>query len=312
MSSTSKRWCLHLHILLFLLCGVFPSLYAQPKYVYRFDFRPPEVIFSSGFTARGHNRDLLRHVAFWAGDSAFIATTESYEVALRIARGHLRGPSDLTGYIYTISANPTFYPVTASLEGFLDRGRAEGIDQEHFMTAAAAQAAMEELRWEQEYVAAGPIWARWIHSAKPVDIVRGARGRIEVYERPRVLNSGWGVSEDDRASLLPYPMTWPVSDHAMPVCAATIHELEDLEDLENLEGEDCAGDLWMAMDGDEYIHPAMLASCDLSRKEKRSAGERACSEGPRLLNASKRVRAHAAGLLFSGDEELSGRVHDEL
>jgi len=312
MSIASRRGCLRI-LLIISMCGAWISLYAQPRYVYRFSFKPPEEVFSAGFTALGPNRDLLNHVAVGSAQSAFIATTADYRVALRIARRELGSGSDRTGYIYTIAANPTFYPVTASLQDFLARGRAEGIDEEHIFLAMSAAAAMDEFRWEQEYVAAGPIWARWIRSAMPVDIVREAGGRIEVYEQARIFNRRWSPPFDEQgASLVPYPMVWPASSHAMPVCAAIINDLEDSEDSGEIQGEDCDGDLWAALDGDEYIHPALLASCDGWQQKKRSSSGMVCGNGLRLVNVSKRARVHAAVLFFGSGGNKTGWVHDEL
>ena len=312
MSAMANSWRPCLRALLALIgCGVCSSLGAQPRFVYRFDYRPPEEVFLSGFTALGGNRDLLEHVVV-GRDSAFISTTESYAVARRFAQRQLRGASERSGYIYAISTNPTFYPVTASLEEFLARGRVDGVDREHYRLARAVESAIDEFGWEREYVTTGPVWARWVHSATPVDVMRRPGGRIDVQEGALVLNSAWHAPGGHHASLHPYPMHWPLTSRAVPVCAATIYELEDSEDSEELQGEDCEDDLWAAVDGDEYIHPALLVQCDALHRKKRSGSEMACGDGMPLINLSKRRRAQTAALTFSSGEKWSGWANDEL
>lgn len=319
MAAMSRRWRLRLHVLpILVLFNVLCSLHAQPRYVFRFDSRPPGVMFSAGFTARGHNRNLLEHIMRWGEPSAFIATTESYEAALRIARQRLGERLDIRGYIYTIAASSTFYPVRASLEGFLATG-AQTMDQEDYLSIALyAGKALQRFRWEQEYVATEPIWATWIHSATPVHNVREAAGRVRLNELDPIPNSRWHPPADQQASALPYPLIPLERNRPAPLCVATIHELESFEslveltaDLAGLPGEDCEDDLWAALDGDEYIHPAMLASCDVSQMEIRSVGEMVCGDGLRLVNASKRTRAQTA-VLFLGAKEGGVWVHDEL
>ena len=84
----------YLHLWLMALFAVvsMPCL-AQPKFVYRVDTRPPEEIFTSGFTTRGTNLDLRRYMSNSifvrsrgpANNPGFIATTEYRAAALRIS-----------------------------------------------------------------------------------------------------------------------------------------------------------------------------------------------------------------------------------
>lgn len=100
--------------------------------VYRFDSRPPEVIFKQGFKSWGDNMDLLAHISgdSCAGpretrDSGFISTGADEDGVIDAARAKIEFLSQnmtkeekkkLKIYVYTIEPDSRFYPAVESLQ----------------------------------------------------------------------------------------------------------------------------------------------------------------------------------------------------
>ena len=93
--------------------------------VYRFDIRPPEVIFEQGFTINGENDSLYHHVAenypfreTISERSAYIATTSDYDFAFEYLENSMQRSINLIehGYIYEINTNENFFDVNGNLE----------------------------------------------------------------------------------------------------------------------------------------------------------------------------------------------------
>lgn len=294
MFTAGGQRCLRLgFVLLLALCGAFPSqAWAKIHFVYRFDTRPPSEIFSTGFVPRGNNADLLQHViSSYRDDSAFIGTTSSYEAALRFARTQLRGVSDVTGYIYEIAADDSFYEVTSSLEGFLERERAAGIHPDNRFMALTVDMAIAEFRWEHEFVATRPIAASSIYWGIEVNVMRESHGSVRVEQGSRHDHASPRERPNTFANLDPYPVTW--SSGAAPTLACA----DSNDDAEGPAGVNCTGDLYAAADGGDYVHPAMLPWCSSPQnrqKEKRSIDTASCSGGVSLINLSKLARANVA------------------
>ncbi|MER6563531.1 hypothetical protein ABT300_38575 [Streptomyces sp. NPDC001027] len=81
-SGSGGQWCPSLHN-----ADIDPQR-SFPRDLYRGDSRPPEEIFRDGFTARGHNNDLVAHVHGGERhmDSNYISTTGTRTVAESFAR----------------------------------------------------------------------------------------------------------------------------------------------------------------------------------------------------------------------------------
>ncbi|XAG70581.1 hypothetical protein MRM75_06285 [bacterium 19CA06SA08-2] len=110
-------------IMLFFTSFSVLAVPASPKYVYRFDTRPPVTIFEQGFRSWGTNNSLLQHVHGASlrreslDGSAFVATTSDINIAINLGRilARVHGPT-YQFYVYRIRADQSFYSVPMSLE----------------------------------------------------------------------------------------------------------------------------------------------------------------------------------------------------
>lgn len=85
--------------------------------VFRTDKRSPEEIYSNGFPSLGENDNILRHVEgesclSGTGDSAFVATTTSYNFAVEFSQNV---PAGEAFWVYSIRPSNNFYSAYNSL-----------------------------------------------------------------------------------------------------------------------------------------------------------------------------------------------------
>jgi len=89
------------------------------SWVYRVDTRSPSEIFGSGFTSRGNDYNLIRHVNgnFNArADDAYISTTESQTFARQFMRNmYTWAPADTTIWLYRIRPTAAFFSAVGAL-----------------------------------------------------------------------------------------------------------------------------------------------------------------------------------------------------
>jgi hypothetical protein len=287
-------------------CCVMPGwTYARAHVLYRFDTRPPEEIFSSGFVPRGRDTDLIRHTLAWTQESAFIATTLSFEAATSFADTYLQANPDATGYIYRIDADNHFYEVMPSLEHFLERERIAGIDSRFRFMEATLELAIQQFSWQQEFVSVTPIAASSIAWAIPMRRILEDDGSFGVRSGSVRDNMAWIGDQNTIANTRDYPVTWPTgasfssspSDSPLSACS----EASGAFSLPA--GMNCTGDLYAAAEGGaeggDPIHLALLPSCSPSppqkkkRRKKRSDAIPACYATLRIVNVSNRVRVDA-------------------
>lgn len=169
----------------YLLCLLCVSIFAwspwamgdNPAWVYRFDTRPPDQIFSHGFVPYGINADLVAHVdgtSLAEHTSAFVATTDDPEVisAILLRHAELNPRESDPLWVYQIRPTENFFDVDASLA-----------------TVAPNMAVYNRARilrarygWQHEWAAFGPIHPIQILSARQYRIT--PQGRVEfVQER---------------------------------------------------------------------------------------------------------------------------------
>lgn len=120
-----------------IFCPVQAFAIESVRYVYRVDERAPDEIFSTGFRPWGTSSDILSHIAgdtvYGQGEgrsaSGFVSTTESEDVALRIAYANSRAPRAAFAdagrppedvWVYRIRADSNFYAADPVLRGALD------------------------------------------------------------------------------------------------------------------------------------------------------------------------------------------------
>jgi len=288
------------------LCGALPSrAYAKVSVVYRFDTRPPSEIFSSGFAPRGGDTNLIRHALAWTEESAFIATTASLEAAENFANTYVQADPDAPGYIYRIEADDSFYEVTASLESFLEQERQRGFPPRFRAMELTLQNAIQEYRWQQEYVSTVPIPPSLIAWARPYQGEVFADGSIAMREGAIQDNWNWAGVRNTFSNTGNYWVTWPDSASSSPVSSCT----EAIGSLSIAAGMNCTDDLYGIAEGGredgDPIHQALLpSSCPSSPKEKRSGNTPLCFPlAYRIVNLSKRMRIDSVIYSEVGDGE---------
>ncbi|MBE4593746.1 hypothetical protein BOO24_15545 [Vibrio navarrensis] len=113
------------------------SYISQYTSVYRFDSRPPEEIFQTGFIPQGSNPSLYHHVVenhpeleSYEERSNYVATTHDRTIAERWARDYLylEGHGTDLVYVYEIIPNSDFYSVVDSFQSAIDGGHFSSVE----------------------------------------------------------------------------------------------------------------------------------------------------------------------------------------
>ncbi|MGO4700954.1 scabin-related ADP-ribosyltransferase [Dyella sp. 2RAB6] len=296
MATSAKRWLSRLGLLLGLaLCGAFPSwANGGVRFVYRFDTRPPEQIFASGFSPRGSDTSLIRHVLAWTEESAFVAATSSLEVATSLAITYLEANPGAVGFIYRIQADESFYEAIPSLEHFLAQERGAGIDPRHYYTERGLDYVIPQFTWQREFVATVPIRLSSISWALSYSSERGTDNNFHVRPGSYRHNTAWTGDSATFANTAPYTVTWPEDDASsspsLAICSPAVGAISQPA------GMNCTNDVYGAAEGGaedgDPIHLALLPSC-ASPKEKRGDSIRFCFSALRIVNMSSRMRVDA-------------------
>jgi len=153
--------CIRACLMMLLAIAALPG-FAQTAFVYRFDTRPPQEIFATGFAPRGTNLDLMdrltrRYMRSRGTDnSGLIATTADSHVALQIAGIYMAQRGLVQGYIYRIRADQNFYSANLSLRDLRQRRLSAGTD------TSDIDEVIEDFGWEQTYVSDRAITADMI------------------------------------------------------------------------------------------------------------------------------------------------------
>lgn len=315
MSDLKRRW--FLPTLVLAVCSAFPSwVSAKVHVVYRFDTRPPQEIFVSGFKPRGTDSNLIRHTLAWTEQSAFVATTSNYEVAETFAHTYLSAFPDSEGYIYRIEADDNFYEVIPSLERFLAQERAAGVAPQFRAMETTLEEAIQQFRWQREVVSAAPVPAASIAWAVSYRNSIGADGVYRV--QPGLLQEHWLWTGDHNtfANTNPYQVTWP-GEATSASCSAAVGAASSPA------GMNCTDDLYAAaeggVEGGDPIHLALLPSCSPPQPEqerqrkKRSDPIPVCYAALRIVNVSNQIRLNAVTYSEVGDgESWRWLTNDEL
>ena len=285
--------------LVLIFAGAFPLLVrANVNVLYRFDTRPPAEVFAGGFTPRGGNSNLVLHVLTVPEQSAFISTTSSYMAALRFAREYLEHAQDpnAVAYVYGISANADFYPVTSSLEGFLRQERRRPAAERLEGMEAHVELAIRDFEWQQEYVTVTPIEPSSIFVGVEFRRIPDSFGGYLVHQGDLRHNPAASGERNTFANTHPYPMAWPSAahgsaPHGSPPAFAPASSCEDVgADASGAMGVSCEDDLYGVESGGEHISLGMFPPCGVAYEKKRGAGVPACFRSWRLVNLSKLAR----------------------
>jgi len=244
-----------------------------------------------------------------------IATTASLEAAENFANTYVQADPDAPGYIYRIEADDSFYEVTASLESFLEQERQRGFPPRFRAMELTLQNAIQEYRWQQEYVSTVPIPPSLIAWARPYQGEVFADGSIAMREGAIQDNWNWAGVRNTFSNTGNYWVTWPDSASSSPVSSCT----EAIGSLSIAAGMNCTDDLYGIAEGGredgDPIHQALLpSSCPSSPKEKRSGNTPLCFPlAYRIVNLSKRMRIDSVIYSEVGDgESWSWDKNDDL
>ena len=323
----------YLHLWLMALFAVvsMPCL-AQPKFVYRVDTRPPEEIFTSGFTTRGTNLDLRRYMSNSifvrsrgpANNPGFIATTEYRAAALRISESTMFQRALERVYIYRIRANNDFYDLNLSVRHLREVSHAAGCAEDANVCTDWLQevsrgiAFMSESALQSTFVSDRSIPANMIAS---VDVLE-ATGVVRIVDHAmqqrrlnlaliETIDNHHYIDADTRANPNPYTAPEPVTSASSSACRPPMPPTGDDESGSGPAGPSCEGDLVAVAGPSGYMHPGLFPNCP-SSSHKRSLQAPDCTPPP-TINLSKLRRAMR--VLIATDDLQSasgGQGHGEL
>ena len=190
------------YVFLSLLLAVYSrgSVYDPPHFVYRADFREPQLIFKAGMQSWGTCENVYYHVkgkSCTKKTSAFIATSASELEAMRMAKQQIdENPKKATIYVYKIRATENFYSAYYSLMVAKDNLRQQGKNKKADKYVSVA----EKYLYEREWMAYRAIAATQIQLATPYP-----RALIGLNQHsPIVQNPGY-VEESTYGSEDPFP-----------------------------------------------------------------------------------------------------------
>lgn len=166
-----NNWLSKLTMLCFFLAMSCPA-FSQARRFYRVDFRPPSVIFNSGFASWGGDDFLLRHLSGQSlrnHTSAFISMTDNLGTAQSIAYGdYYLNPSSQNQniYIYEIISDNNMYSADIYLQNLQ-------YNQNNQNLSEAAIATRRFIARLNEWDALNSIPAAHIISARSYQYIRG-------------------------------------------------------------------------------------------------------------------------------------------
>lgn len=173
-------------VLLSLSC-IAVSYANPPKFVYRFDTRPPDGpdgVFAKGFSAWGNNKDAIAHLSGAScqsgggRNSAFIATSSARSWTInnaipRVLELQRENPLQTARvYIYTIRATPNMYEARRTADTFISNH--PGVARDRLI----APVLDNQITLQQEYIVLGDIpntqvqsfvEYRWVPSAQRIN-----------------------------------------------------------------------------------------------------------------------------------------------
>lgn len=161
---------------------------------YRVDTRPPEIIFSEGFSPRGTNLNLVDHFLSMTDElrrTGFISVTDDYRTAVEFANNILGARNTDVVYIYQVSAEAGFYNVEysirAHLEDILFHRRESGDPLYNYLDRLYD--GLDFFSWERGWVAPNIITG---NSVRSMNIIRR-----NLYSNPEY--GGMSISVDEQS-----------------------------------------------------------------------------------------------------------------
>lgn len=283
-------------LLLLQLAAHAPNVYAQAHYVYRYSSAPPAEVFANGFQALGSDLNLVSYARASGSMTGFVTTSASYRNAQEHAHVSLQyAPMGrLWGYIYTISADNTFYDLNMSVRRFFQQENQAGTVEPRRRALMQSIGLVLPLETSEHFVTPNAIPSEMIRSSVRVRLVRGSDGRFQLEEGERRDNPNWIGYEDSRVTNPdPYATTWPDDDVAASPgrCTPPIGEIDE----GGATGGNCTGVYAVAAEGTggieqalRYYSPFDFADCSSSssRREKRDSNAVICPR-LRLTNLSR-------------------------
>ena len=297
------RWAL---LWVWAALGVFaPALHAQVRYAYLYSEIPPDRMFSAApgekpikpedivLRPQGTHLSLINHVMTPTQPGAFITVTSSDAVALRQAAARLRNRPGVTGYIYRIRTDQSFYDVRLSLQHFVDQQRAMDLDSRYPGLERALGVLLGMIEHDRLFVTTQPIRSGMVLSATGYRGAYRSDGTFEARAQADLRNN-WRAYQDGgrgpSATTEPYAISWP----------------QDTSLLAHL---------WVAEgEPDGWVQSALATQCltqqgqGSSHRKRRDAGESGCSTPP-LIDLWQRLKIVA---IMSAPSSGGAYSHDEL
>lgn len=294
---------------------------AQPKFVYRFDTRPPEEIFSTGFTARGTNLDLRRYLSDArfirsrgpSGNPGFIASTEYSAAALVVGEYTMARRGIARGYIYRIRADDHFYDLNLSVRNLREISRAAGcVEEANYCTDW-----LTDFFTDSTFISDRPIPASMIASVDVVDsagMVNIVDHAVQLHHRmnlvvSQTIDNSHYIDADTHANPHPYLTVRTAAEASSSSCRTTAPRNDDDQNEGGAAGPSCEGDALAVAGSSGYLSPGLFPDCP---PQKRSVESLPCVPPP-VVNLSRLRRVL---LILMASNELSpmgaGRPRDEL
>lgn len=151
------------------------AIAAPPKFVYRFDTRPPDEIFKKGFSSWGDNDNVFAHISGQScvlvppeqRTTAFIATTSDHGWASsRAITLSLIEPYQRV-YVYRIRADSNFYSGMDSLNRYIRSNPQVRVSPENMIVLEESNEYMAHRRIRPENVESATVYYRGAGSPEP-------------------------------------------------------------------------------------------------------------------------------------------------
>jgi len=274
--------------LLLILCMYSGLSYSAPKppgktaWFYRVDTRPPEVIFSEGFTPRGNNLNLVDHFLSMMcelGNAGFVSVTDNFKTAVFFAATIIEGRNKDFVYLYQVSPEAGFYNVEYSIRMHMEDIFADGSERVSPLNNYTRRlySGLSDFSWEREWVAANEIPAHSVRAVYKVRLTSNSNPahsglNISVDENS-VPNPGF-IASDTLGYLNAYPIPLPAQDVPSPVSSTTCSD--DSDEGGRIFSDSIAVPSTSGYVSNSMIYPACQRDSDSS---KRSAQPDFTSEG---------------------------------
>lgn len=279
--------------------------HARVRYVYVYAEIPPDRMFSAApgekpikpedvvLRPRGEHLSLINHVMTPSQPGAFITVSSSEQTVRRQAAVALRNRPGVTGYIYELRADQSFYDVRLSLQRFVEQQRSMDLDYRYPGLEMALGVLIRMIENDGLFVTNQAILSGMVLSSTGYRGIYRPDGSLESTQVVSSQNNWsafrYGANSGPSANTVPYDISWPQDTSLL-------------------------GHLWVT-EGEPggWVQAALASQCltgqgPSSHRHKRDAGEAGCAVPP-LIDLWQRLKIVA---IMSTASSGGSSSHDEL